>query len=264
MTACPLVWKFVIPDLSEGGSHNCTIFAITTFALRILGYRYRTRMQNRSLTKDDLKPVDRRQFVRMLGLGGAAMFLAPTVGQFSSWLNAPAPVNPANSANTPHPIGQTIDDLPAEWVRVLGQPLRGYAAFLGGLQLRRISLHQLIEPHVKMRGKVRSGIPPASLWKNMRPTLLVADQIAHRLGENVQTIVSAYRSPAYNALCPGAASGSQHMRNVALDLQFNSSPSKVAKVAREVRAEGKFLGGIGLYPGFTHVDTRGTNADWRC
>jgi uncharacterized protein YcbK (DUF882 family) len=53
------------------------------------------------------------------------------------------------------------------------------------------------------------------------------------------------------------------MRNVALDLQFDSRPSKVAKVARALREEGRFRGGIGLYPDFVHVDTRGTNATWQ-
>jgi uncharacterized protein YcbK (DUF882 family) len=129
--------------------------------------------------------------------------------------------------------------------------------------MRHLSLHQLIEPHLKLRGEVRCGIPPASLWKNMRPTLLVADAISERLGEPVRAVVSAYRSPAYNARCPGAASGSQHMRNVALDLQFDSRPSKVAKAAHALRDAGKFRGGIGLYPDFVHVDTRGTNATWQ-
>lgn len=208
-------------------------------------------MEPCTLSSTIASPIGRRGFVRTLGLGAAAVFLGSTVGRIASLSAATVP------------MGQTIDDLPEEWVRILGAPLRGYASFLGGLQMRHLSLHQLIEPHLKMHGEVRCGIPPASMWKNMRPTLLVADAIAARLGEPVQTVVSAYRSPAYNARCPGAVSGSQHMRNVALDLQFDSRPSKVAKVAHSLRNEGKFRGGIGLYPDFVHVDTRGTNADWQ-
>jgi hypothetical protein len=195
--------------------------------------------------------LGRRKFVSMLGLGAAALFSGSTVGRAATWLGTTVTAeNPFN--------------LPPEWVRVLGAPLRGYSSFLAGLQLRHISLHQIIEPHMHMRDQIRSGIPPATKWAGMKPTLLIADQIAARLGENVATIVSAYRSPAYNALCPGASPHSQHMNNVALDLVFNSSPSKVTRVARALRSEGKFSGGVGLYPGFTHVDTRGTNADWGC
>jgi hypothetical protein len=29
-----------------------------------------------------------------------------------------------------------------------------------------------------------------------------------------------------------------------------------------MRKEGVFKGGVGRYPGFTHIDTRGSNADW--
>ncbi len=159
--------------------------------------------------------------------------------------------------------GKEAFDLPSEWHEILGQPLKGYAAFVGGLQLKRLTVRQIIAPHLKERGGVRSGIPPTSMWKRMRPTLLVADQVALRLGDRVETVVSAYRSPAYNARCPGAASGSQHLRNVALDLQYEkSSPGEVAAVARSLRAQGKFLGGVGKYGNFTHIDTRGANADW--
>ncbi len=196
--------------------------------------------------------MDRRHFVSMLGMGGAALILGPTLGTFSSWFS------PKSKAGNPF-------NLPAEWVQALGEPLKGYTSFLAGLQLKNISLQQIIAPHMKMRSQVRCGIPPATLWRNMRPTLLVADQIADRLGEKVDTVISAYRSPAYNARCPGAASGSQHTSNKALDLVFpNSSPRQVAKVAQALRAEGKFKGGIGLYPNFVHVDTRGTNASWSC
>jgi hypothetical protein len=221
-----------------------------TFANRNLRYRFSCPMVDRKLTSHDLQPMDRRKFVALLGMSGAAMFLAPNFGDKLSWLGGQS-ASPANPFN-----------LPEEWVHVLGEPLKGYSSFLAGLQLKNISLQQIIEPHMKMRSEVRCGIPPATLWKSMRPTLLVADQIAERLNEKVETVISAYRSPAYNARCPGAKSGSQHMANKALDLQFSSSPRKVARVAHELRAEGKFSGGIGLYPDFTHVDTRGTNTDW--
>lgn len=187
---------------------------------------------------------DRREFVGMLSAGGAGLFLEPFAKLFGLGPKAP-------------PF-----DIPKEWLAQLGQPARGYSAFLGGMQLKRVSVRQMLEAHVKIRGSVANTIPPATLWRNMRPTLLVAEQIGNRLGENVRVVISAYRSPAYNARCEGAARDSQHVRNLALDLQFTSPPRRVAQVARDLRAEGKFRGGVGLYRGFVHVDTRGSNADW--
>ncbi len=189
--------------------------------------------------------LGRREFVGMLSAAGAALAMAPGPSLFG-WLFGP----------------RYAFDLPAEWVQQLGQPVRGYASFIGGMQLRRVSVRQVIEPHLKLRGQVKNTLPPAKIWRNMRPTLLVAEQIGNRLGENVRVVISAYRSPEYNARCEGSARNSQHMRNLALDLQFTSSPRRVAQVARDLRAEGKFQGGVGLYRSFVHIDTRGTNADW--
>jgi uncharacterized protein YcbK (DUF882 family) len=88
------------------------------------------------------------------------------------------------------------------------------------------------------------------------------DKVSARLGEPVHEVISVYRCPAYNATCPGAKSHSYHMRNNAVDMRFNASPRKVAATARDMRKAGLFKGGVGQYPGFTHVDTRGSNADW--
>lgn len=192
--------------------------------------------------------IDRRQFLGMTSMAGAALFLGPTLGKLGKIFGGPAT--------------DPLADLPAEWFEILGSPLKGYASFLGGLRLKNISVRQIIEPHLKLRGEVRCGMPPSSIWMKMKPTLLVADKLAERLNEKVETVISAYRSPAYNARCPGAASGSQHMRNVALDLVFPSSSRTVTAAAKELREEGVFKGGIGHYPNFTHVDTRGTNATW--
>lgn len=192
--------------------------------------------------------MDRRQFVNVLSLGGAGLFLAPSLGSF------------ANLFKGPPKTGNF--DLPEEWYAIAGQPLRGYAAFLAGLQMKNVTVRQILEASMKTHGSIRAGIPPAGLWKNMKPTLIVADQLGEKLRERVEVVISAYRCPAYNATCPGAASGSQHMKNVALDLVFQSSSTKVARAARELRKSGAFRGGVGHYPNFTHVDTRGYNADW--
>lgn len=187
--------------------------------------------------------VDRRGFLSLFGLAGTALALNPLTG--------------LAVATTP-----ATNTLPADWMKNLGSKAVDYVAFLDKLKLRFLPTSKIIEPHLKQHGSVRNSLPPAELWKNMPSTLLVADKIAECLGENIVEIISAYRSPAYNATCPGGKTHSQHLRNGALDLVFRSSPAKVAKVARELRSQGVFKGGVGLYPDFTHVDTRGANADW--
>lgn len=169
---------------------------------------------------------------------------------------------PASSASSPARSTRGRVEIPEDWVRVLGPQVRDYVAFLQRLRLRHIKIEQIIEPHLKRRGKVQNSIPPRQMWRSIAPTLKAADQVAARLGEPVSHIISAYRSPAYNARCAGARSNSYHLRNMALDLQFRSSPRRVAMVARELRERGVFAGGVGRYSGFTHLDTRGRKADW--
>jgi hypothetical protein len=139
---------------------------------------------------------------------------------------------------------------------------REYDAFLAGLHLRHIEPMEILRPHFKARGAVSNQLPPGECWSNIAPTLRVADELLERLGVRLRAIASAYRTPAYNAACPGAASHSYHMRNMALDLVFDCAAANVAKAAEALRAEGFFAGGIGRYPGFTHIDTRGRAADW--
>jgi lysozyme len=75
--------------------------------------------------------------------------------------------------------------------------------------------------------------------------------------------LSVYRSPQYNKKI-GGATQSQHMKFTAIDFQVkaNSSPAQWAGVLRQMRQSGLFKGGIGVYPSFVHVDTRGVDRDW--
>ncbi len=189
------------------------------------------------------RPVSRRGFLGLFGFAGTALALNPLTGL------AVATATP--SAYSARRLGQNT--------RSQGDGLRGFPR---ETEASLSPTAKIIEPHLKQHGSVRNSLPPAELWKNMPSTLLVADKIAECLGENIVEIISAYRSPAYNATCPGGKTHSQHLRNGALDLVFHSSPAKVAKVARDLRSQGVFHGGVGPYPDFTHVDTRGTNADW--
>jgi hypothetical protein len=139
---------------------------------------------------------------------------------------------------------------------------RDYEDFLAGLGLRHIQPMEMIRPHFKMRGSICNRLPPRECWRNITPTLRVADKLREQLGTKLLTILSAYRTPAYNAACPGAATHSYHVRNMALDLAFDCPPAEVVKAAEVLREKGFFNGGIGRYPGFTHIDTRGFMADW--
>jgi hypothetical protein len=155
-----------------------------------------------------------------------------------------------------------LADLPALWVRQQGADLANYCGYLQSLKLKRVTPGQVIAAHAKNRGRVWNSLPPKSQWKNMAPTLRAVDRVAAELDMPVQKIISAYRSRSYNARCPGAASGSWHQANVAVDVEFPVSASVVAHTAKRIRDKGYFKGGIGRYPGFTHIDTRGANQNW--
>jgi len=152
--------------------------------------------------------------------------------------------------------------IPASWVRRFGNDVIKYGAYIDRLNLKYISTTQVIAPHLKNRGRIYNSLPPKSYWKKMKKTLKIADMISAELGRGPKDIVSAYRSPRYNRACSGAKSRSMHLQNNALDLVFHASPWTVSRIARALRNKRKFKGGIGRYRGFTHLDTRGYNADW--
>ena len=160
--------------------------------------------------------------------------------------------------------GETPDStaIPPSLRGVLGYDGEVYRKFLNRIGLRRISVQQIMDTHAKAHGRIHNTLPPRQLWGNIRSTLLAVDKVSNRLGEPVHEVVSVYRCPAYNATCPGAKSHSYHLRNNAVDMRFNASPRKVAAMARDMRKAGLFKGGVGQYADFTHVDTRGSNADW--
>ena len=74
----------------------------------------------------------------------------------------------------------------------------------------------------------------------------------------VTTITSAYRTPYWNKH-EGGASGSQHLLGKASDTVVRgTSPLEIAMCA-----EAMGMGGIGLYAGFTHIDTRPNPSKWQ-
>ena len=92
--------------------------------------------------------------------------------------------------------------------------------------------------------------------------LRVVDQLREHFGKPI-TLLSSYRSPAYNAAIDGAAAKSFHMRFQALDISVEGkTPKQVFAVLKKWRDAGKFRGGLGLYRTFVHIDTRGSDATW--
>lgn len=202
-------------------------------------------------TTEGASVLTRRRVLRLFALTGAGFFAGGTSSQ-AFW--------EAFAGASPETLRKL--NIPREWQDRFGPRLLDYVGFLKGIGLRRITVRQIIEPHMHIHGSVRNTLPPRAMWKNIRSTLRVADLLVARLEVPLVEIVSAYRSPAYNATCPGAKSSSYHMRNNALDLRYACPPGKVAAMARAMRTTGLYQGGVGRYGNFTHVDTRGRNADW--
>ncbi len=156
-----------------------------------------------------------------------------------------------------------VAGIPASWVKLKGAKVYRYAHYIDGLGLRMITPRMVLAPHFKTRGGVVNDLPPRRMWKEIGPTLKVIELMAREMGVPVRCILSAYRSPSYNAAVHGK-SGSRHKYNEAIDVVFRGvSPYHVASVARFLRdRKRKFEGGIGTYRSFVHIDTRGYNADW--
>ncbi|GAT31703.1 peptidase M15 [Terrimicrobium sacchariphilum] len=196
------------------------------------------------------RPVCRRRFVALLGLAGAGLAVSRYSDQLpGAWSRLREYLDSLSLAINDEV--EPYNDAEAD----------AYAIFLATANLKHVPIPVILRPHRNVHGTVRNSIPPQPLWRNILPTLRLADRLAGEMGEKI-AMNSVYRSPAYNATCPGAVPSSQHTRNRAIDLSLQSSPRAVARVARQLRDRNVFCGGIGLYTSFVHIDTRGRNADW--
>ena len=165
-----------------------------------------------------------------------------------------APIVIASSGNRP--------ELPEEWLIRHGSTAMEYRRYLSRMRLRHIDLNQFIESHAQKRGTTWNSIPPKRAWNSMAYTLRVIDRIAREMQAGTVEVISAYRNPAYNSACRGARANSYHLQNMAADVKFPVRASKVTAIARQLRDEGLFRGGVGGYWGFTHIDVRGENVNW--
>lgn len=103
---------------------------------------------------------------------------------------------------------------------------------------------------------------PAELMPNLRELVKNLQVLREDIGEPIH-VNSGYRTPAYNKKV-GGKPASQHLKAKAADITAKSfTPKQLAARIEKLIAAGKMKqGGIGIYPGFTHYDVRGTKARW--
>lgn len=107
------------------------------------------------------------------------------------------------------------------------------------------------------------GTPvPAELLPNVKKLAEQLQILRDYLGEGIH-INSGYRTPAYNKKV-GGKPNSYHMKAMAADITVKSkSPKQVAAIVEKLINSGDLkIGGIGLYKGFLHLDTRQQKARW--
>lgn len=155
-----------------------------------------------------------------------------------------------------------VPGIPHAWVQAKGSDVMQYARYIQKLNLRNVTPRMVLHPHFKTRGNISNTLPPKSMWKQISGTLKVIDKMTTRIGCPLRDFTSVYRSPRYNRAV-GGKSRSYHMSNIACDIQYKgASPSHVSYVAKQLRSQGYYKGGVGRYSSFVHVDTRGSNVSW--
>lgn len=131
--------------------------------------------------------------------------------------------------------------------------------FIEGLQLWNFSADEILYLGAQHEQNGLNSLPPVEFLERIVKTCY-AIQVARQAYGGPIYIISGYRSPAYNSAI-GGASKSLHMRFNALDCGV-SYPGLLFRILMQMRDAGQFQGGLGLYPTFVHVDTRGENATW--
>lgn len=126
---------------------------------------------------------------------------------------------------------------------------------------RNFKAHEFTWYFSKVRNGVKNKYPAKSLWPNIIPTLRILDDLRDHFKKPVN-ISSTYRDLPYNRAV-GSPDGSLHVKFNAIDFTVSGvAPSAVYKKLLEWRNAGKWVGGLGKYATFTHIDTRSKNATW--
>jgi uncharacterized protein YcbK (DUF882 family) len=111
-------------------------------------------------------------------------------------------------------------------------------------------------------GRSNAGVileaPPAKLWKNIVPTVKIAQEAREHFGE-AMIVTSGYRDQAYNRAV--GSSSRRHVDFFALDVRLAGTPTRQLFDWLDRHPQAGRLG-LGYYPTFVHVDTMGTRARW--
>lgn len=127
----------------------------------------------------------------------------------------------------------------------------------------KIKYMQLTTNFTLQEFNCNDGTPvPADLIPNVQKLANNLQILRDHLGESIH-VNSGYRTPAYNKKV-GGKSLSQHLKGTAADITCKSkSPKQLAAIIEKLITAGKLkFGGMGIYPGFVHVDIRAGKARW--
>jgi uncharacterized protein YcbK (DUF882 family) len=109
----------------------------------------------------------------------------------------------------------------------------------------------------------KDGTPvPDELKPNVQALAEQLQTLRDYLNEPIH-INSGYRTPVYNKKI-GGKTNSYHMKAMAADITVKSkTPKQLASVVEKLISNGTLkIGGMGVYPGFIHLDTRKVKARW--
>lgn len=104
----------------------------------------------------------------------------------------------------------------------------------------------------------KTPYPAAWIATRLRPLCETLEVVRDALGGRAVTVVSGYRTPAWNARI-GGARRSQHVEGRAADIRVAGvSPARVHTTVLRLHAERQLpaLGGLGAYNTFSHLDVR--------
>jgi uncharacterized protein YcbK (DUF882 family) len=104
---------------------------------------------------------------------------------------------------------------------------------------------------------------PGKLQPNTVELVAALEVLRYSLGGPSIIILSGYRTVSHNERV-GGSTRSLHLKAQAADIKVeHHTPRKVADKLEELIAGGHIPeGGIGIYEGWVHYDTRGTKARW--